>query len=56
MTELRDSKGKLRATWNPEEKTITNVNYNDVSSGGHFGKQWLPWEMDDEDAEHLYGE
>lgn len=23
MTELRDSKGKLRATWNPEEKTIT---------------------------------
>lgn len=35
---------------------LLNVNYNDVSSGGHFGKQWLPWEMDDEDAEHLYGE
>ena len=23
MTELRDSRGKLRAIWNPEEKTIT---------------------------------
>ena len=23
MTELRDSRGKLMAIWNPEEKTIT---------------------------------
>ena len=22
MTELRDSKGKLRGTWNPEENTV----------------------------------
>lgn len=27
---------------------LLNVDYNDVSSGGHFGKAWMPWEMDDE--------
>lgn len=23
---------------------LLNVDYNEVSSGGHFGKSWLPWE------------
>ena len=35
---------------------LLKVDYNAVSSGGHFGKEWLPWEMDEEDAEYLYGE
>ena len=34
---------------------LLDVDYNTVSSGGHFGKGWLPWEMDDEDANDLYG-
>lgn len=34
---------------------LLDVNYNDVSAGGHFGKKWLPWEMDDEMANDLYG-
>ena len=34
---------------------LLDVDYNTVSSGGHFGKDWLPWEMDDEDADELYG-
>ena len=33
---------------------LLNVDYNDVSCGGHFGKKWLPWEMDDETASDLY--
>lgn len=35
---------------------LLDVNYNDVSSGGHFGKNWLPWEMDDEIAADFFGE
>ena len=35
---------------------LLKVDYNAVSSGGHFGKEWLPWEMDEEEAEYLYGE
>lgn len=35
---------------------LLDVDYNSVASGGHFGKEWLPWEMDDEMAEELYGE
>ena len=35
---------------------LLKVDYNAVSSGGHFGKDWLPWEMDEEEAEYLYGE
>lgn len=34
---------------------LLDVNYNDVSAGGHFGKKWLPWEMDDEMVNDLYG-
>lgn len=34
---------------------LLDVDYNDVSSGGHFGKKWLPWEMDEEEANNLYG-
>lgn len=35
---------------------LLNVDYNDISSGGHFGKKWLPWEMDDEEADAMFGE
>lgn len=35
---------------------LLDVDYTDVSSGGHFGKNWLPWEMDDEMVDDLYGE
>lgn len=34
---------------------LLDVDYNDVSSGGHFGKKWLPWEMDEEEANDIYG-
>lgn len=34
---------------------LLDVDYNDVSSGGHFGKNWLPWEIDEELAEDIYG-
>jgi len=34
---------------------LLDVDYNDVSSGGHFGKDWLPWESDEEKAEDIYG-
>lgn len=34
---------------------LLDVDYNDVSSGGHFGKDWLPWEIDEEKAEDIYG-
>lgn len=34
---------------------LLDVDYNTVSTGGHFGKDWLPWEMDDEDIEEMYG-
>ncbi len=34
---------------------LKKVDYNDVSAGGHFGKDWLPWECDDEIAGDLYG-
>lgn len=34
---------------------LLDVDYNDISSGGHFGKKWLPWEMDEEEAKDLYG-
>ena len=27
----------------------------DVAYGGHFGKNWLPWEIDEELAEDIYG-
>ena len=35
---------------------LLDVDYNDVSSGGHFGKNWLPWEMDDEIAADFFEE
>lgn len=35
---------------------LLDVDYNDVSYGGHFGKDWLPWEMNDEAAEEEYTE
>ena len=34
---------------------LLNVDYNTVSSGGHFGKSWLPWEKDEDSAKHHYG-
>lgn len=34
---------------------LLDVDYNDVSAGGHFGKDWLPWEIDDEEAYRIYG-
>lgn len=34
---------------------LLDVDYNNVSSGGHFGKSRLPWEMDDEEADDIYG-
>jgi len=34
---------------------LLDVDYNDVSAGGHFGKKWLPWEMDDEMLHDIYG-
>lgn len=34
---------------------LLDVDYNEVSSGGHFGKKWLPWEIDEEEANDLYG-
>lgn len=34
---------------------LLNVDYNEVSAGGHFGKKCMPWEMDDEMANDLYG-
>ena len=34
---------------------LLQVDYNKVSTGGHFGKPMLPWEMDEEDADALYG-
>lgn len=34
---------------------LLDVDYNLISSGGHFGKEDLPWEMDDEETEELYG-
>lgn len=34
---------------------LLDVDYNVVSSGGHFGKSRLPWEMDDEEADDIYG-
>lgn len=30
---------------------LLDVDYNDVSSGGHFGKSWLPWETDEDLSE-----
>ena len=33
-----------------------DVDYNLVSSGGHFGKDYLPWEMDDDELlDEIYG-
>lgn len=34
---------------------LLDVDYNDVSSGGHFGKKRLPWETDEEEAGDIYG-
>lgn len=34
---------------------LLDVDYNDVSYGGHFGKSRLPWEMDDEETDVIYG-
>lgn len=34
---------------------LLDVDLRDVSYGGHFGKGWLPWEMDEELAEEIYG-
>ncbi|WP_083504096.1 methionine adenosyltransferase [Acetivibrio ethanolgignens] len=34
---------------------LLDVDYNLVSSGGHFGKDMLPWEMDDEMIDDVYG-
>ena len=35
---------------------LLDVNYEDVAFGGHFGKDWLPWEMDDEFIEDAFGD
>ncbi len=35
---------------------LLDVDYNDVSYGGHFGKNWLPWEIDDEEVYRIYGD
>ena len=35
---------------------LLEVNYNEVSSGGHFGAKAVPWELDDECADALFGE
>ena len=34
---------------------LLDVDLRDTSYGGHFGKDWLPWEIDDEEAEEIYG-
>ena len=34
---------------------LLDVDYKDVAYGGHFGKNWLPWEIDEEKAEDIYG-
>ena len=35
---------------------LLDVDYNLVSSGGHFGKDYLPWEMDDDELlDEIYG-
>jgi S-adenosylmethionine synthetase len=35
---------------------LLDVDYNLVSSGGHFGKDYLPWELEDEELiEEIYG-
>ena len=34
---------------------LLDVDYRDVAYGGHFGKNWLPWEIDEELAEDIYG-
>ena len=34
---------------------LLDVDLRDVSYGGHFGKDWLPWEIDEELAEEIYG-
>ena len=34
---------------------LLDVDLRDVSYGGHFGKDWLPWEIDKELAEEIYG-
>lgn len=39
-----------------ERLHLLDVDYNDVSSGGHFGKEWLPWEMNEKDVNNLYVE
>lgn len=33
---------------------LLDVDYRDVAYGGHFGKNWLPWEIDEELAEDIY--
>ena len=35
---------------------LLDVDYRDVSYGGHFGKDGLPWEMDDECIEDIFGD
>lgn len=36
---------------------LLDVDYNYVSSGGHFGKDYLPWEIEDEELlDEIYGE
>lgn len=32
-----------------------DIDFRDVSYGGHFGKDWLLWEIDEELAEEIYG-
>ncbi len=34
---------------------LLDVDYNSVCAGGHFGKPWLPWEMNDSVIEEVYG-
>lgn len=34
---------------------LLDVDLRDTSYGGHFGKDWLPWEIDDEEAGEIYG-
>ena len=35
---------------------LLDVDYGDVAFEGHFGKKWLPWEMDDEDIKDVFEE
>ena len=35
------------------ELGLLDVDYNEVSAGGHFGKDWLPWEIAGKDPDNM---